>query len=123
MAIVLQNYEPALSNGATLFESGTAAIVSGSCTINTRQGIITTASLTTGTAAATTFDLINNKIGANSQIIVTIGNGTNTGGLPTAGFITTSVAGSCTIRVVNASSASDGTALNGTLKINFIVLA
>ena len=123
MTISLQNYDPALSSGAAIFDSGTASIVSGSCTINQRQGVITTASLTTGTASSVTFDLKNNKIGADSQIILTIGGGTNTAGLPALGELVTGAAGSCTIKVINADSSPAGTALNGTLEVNFIVLS
>lgn len=103
--------------------SSTATIVSGSCTINAQRGIITTDTLSTGTASSTTFDLLNNKIKSNSQIIVTLGGGTNTTGLPVLGKLNTGAAGSCTITIVNADSRPAGAALDGNLKVNFIVLA
>lgn len=105
-----------------LGDSGTGTVASGSATINTQRGIITTGSLTTGTATATTFDLVNNKISSSSQILATIVGGTNTGGLPAIGQCTVAASGSATIQIVNASSAPGGTAFNGTLKIAFLVL-
>ena len=103
--------------------SSTGTVTSGSALINAQRGVVTTASLTTATAAAHTFDLVNNKIGSASQVFVTITNGTNTGGLPTTGVVDVATTGSATIRIVNADSRPAGTAFNGTLKVNFIVLS
>lgn len=104
-------------------DSSTGTVASGSATINAQRGVVTTASLTTATAAAHSFDLVNNKIGSTSQVIVTVANGTNTGGLPTPGVLDVGATGSATVRIVNADSRPAGTAFNGTLKVNFIVLS
>ena len=104
-------------------DSSTATVVSGSATINAQRGVLTTSSLTTATAAAASFDLKNNKIGSDGQVMITVANGTNTGGLPTPGVVNVGATGSATIRIVNADSRPDGTAFNGTLKVNFIVLS
>lgn len=112
-----------LGTGIVLLGStSTGTIVNGSATINAQRGMLTTASLTTGTAAATTFDLKSNKIGTSSQLQLTLFSGSNTGGLPVLGQAVIGVAGSATITVVNADSSPAGTALNGTLKIAFVVL-
>lgn len=103
--------------------SGTGTVASGSATINAQRGVVTTGALTTGTASTYTFDLVNNKIGSESQVITTLSNGTNTGGLPSPGIVTVGTSGSATVTIVNADSSPAGTAFNGTLKVNFIVLS
>jgi hypothetical protein len=124
MAIELKNYDPAMSNGALVFGTpSTGTVSAGSVTINALAGIITTASLTTGTATAATFDLVNNKISSTSHILATIVGGTNTGGLPTLGQSVVAASGSATISLINADSRPAGTALNGTLKVAFVVLS
>ena len=107
-----------------LGNTGVASVVSGSCTVNAVRGIITTSALTTGTAAATTFDLMNTKLTTSSQLIVTLaGGGTNTAGLPVVGQVTCAANGSATVQLVNADSRPAGAALNGTLKLFFVVTA
>lgn len=123
MAINLKNYDPAImANGLPGYQSGTSTVASGSATINFPCGIATTGALTTGTATATTFDLVSDHIGSSSQVLATIVGGTNTGGLPTIGQCTVAASGSATISIVNADSRPAGTAFNGTLKVAFIVL-
>lgn len=103
--------------------SSTGTVASGSVTINATRGSITTATLTAGTASSETFDLVNNRIGLSSQILVSIGRWTGTTGLLTPGEAEVNVAGSATIRLVNADSRPAGSALNGTALIHFIVLS
>lgn len=143
MSIKERDYNPALMQGADINvggdafavlqltsvgtasvligDTGTGTIASGSASINAQRGVITTGSLTTGTASTYSFDLVNNKIGTTSQVLITLSNGTNTGGLPTPGIVTVSAQGSATIAIVNADCRPAGTALNGTLKVNFLV--
>ena len=123
MAINAKNYNPEImANGLPGFLSGTSTVAGGSATINFPCGIATTGALTTGTAAATTFFLVNDHISTTSQVLATIIGGTNTGGLPAIGQCTIGVAGSATISIVNADSTPAGSAFNGTLKVAFIVL-
>ena len=124
MALHEKNYDPAVAYGAingSLASTGTVA--NGSTTINFPSGVITTGSLTTGTAATTSFDLVSTYISAGSVIVATLAGGTNTGGLAVLSGVNAAVTGSATITIVNADSRPAGTALNGTLKINFSVLS
>lgn len=108
---------------ALVGDTNTATIVSGSATINAQRGVLATTALTAGTASSQTFDLINNKIGEGSQVVASITKWSGTGGFPVLGEIECNVAGSCTIRIVNANSAGAGGALDGTASIAFIVLS
>ena len=103
--------------------SSTATVVSGSCTINAQRGQITTDTLTAATASSETFHLLNTKLTSNCQIIASLGGGTNTTGLPILGVIKNSTAGSATFTIVNANSANDGAALDGNVKVNFVILS
>lgn len=107
--------------GITLVgDTSTGTVASGSATINSQRGIITTGALTTGTTTAATFDLVNNKIGAASQLFASVYNGTNSQGTPIIGNVQVATAGSATITIFNASTTA---VLNGTLKVNFVVLS
>ena len=122
MALNEKNYNPGVMAGNLPgYQSGTGTVSSGTVTINQPCGIITTASLTTGTATATTFDFVNNRISSTSEVLVSIVGGTNTGGLPTMGQCTVG-SGSATVSIVNANCTNAGSALNGTLKVAFVVL-
>lgn len=113
-------FTPTSGNLILVGDSGTATITNGSCTINKQRGVITTASLTTGSASVTTFDLKNDKIGTASQIFCSLYNGTNSAGIPVLSQVKVATAGSCSISVINPDPGPNP--LNGTLKVNFVVL-
>lgn len=114
MANTAKSYIPSLSS-----EVSTATATAGAATLNAQLGTITTEALTTAQDATYTLTLTNNFIAAGSIVIPTLANGSNTQGTPLLGR-TTPAAGSCTITVTNKHASAQ--ALNGTLKIGFVVL-
>ena len=98
-------------------ESGTCS--SSAVTINGYIGTITTESLTTAQNAVVTITLTNNKIAAGDLVFCTLSNGSNTQGTPMLGVVTPA-AGSCVIKLANKHASAE--ALNGTLKIGFMVV-
>lgn len=95
----------------------TAAATAGAATLNAKQGTITSEALTTAAGADYTLTLTNSNIYADSIITVSLDNGTNTTA-PIYVRLVTPAAGSATIVVRNAHASS---ALNGTIKVNFVV--
>lgn len=114
-------YYGASSGIALLGASGSATVAGGSITLNTQRGVATTASLSTGTLAVTSFDIVDSLIGAQSLVFASVYNGTNTGGAATIGTVQVKTAGSATVTIVNAGGAALG-AFNGTLLVPFVVL-
>lgn len=100
-------------------EEGTGTAATSAVTINNYFGVITTESLTTVQNAIETITLTNSKIAAGDMVFVSIANGTNTQGTPMPGLVTPA-AGSCTIKIINKHATAE--ALNGTLKIAFMVV-
>ena len=98
--------------------TGTATSTAGAGTINAQTGVITTEALTTAAGSTYTMTLTNSYISANSIVMVTVGKGTATAGEPVVQFVTPA-AGSAVILIRNVSAA---TALNGTIKIGFMVV-
>lgn len=96
----------------------TAAATAGAATLSKPSGVITSEALTTAAAATYTLTLTNTEIAATSQVLVSVGNGTNSAGLPVLATVTPG-AGSAVIVVRNAHAAA---AFNGTIKITFVVL-
>ncbi len=96
----------------------TASATAGAATLNKPSGVITSEALTTAAAATYTLTLTNSEIAATSQVLVTVGNGTNSAGLPVLATVTPA-SGSVVIVVRNAHAAD---ALNGTIKVAFVVL-
>lgn len=96
----------------------TATAVAGAATLNKMAGVITSEALTTAGLADYTLTLTNSDIAAADQILWSVGNGTNTQGDPVQG-VATPAAGSVVIVVRNAHATQ---ALNGTLKIAFVVV-
>lgn len=109
----------AASGLLTLAGSGTGTSAGGSVTINTQRGVITTESLTTGTLTVGFVDLKNSLITTSSQIFTSVYNGTNTAGIPVVTRVQVATAGSATLQFVNV----DTTPLNGTLKLNYLILS
>ena len=100
-------------------DTGTATSTAGAATINHTGGVITTEALTTGAGSDYSFTLTNNCITASSNVIITVGNGTNS----TTPYDVHSVqpaAGSVTFKINNGNGSA--TAFNGTLKIYFTVI-
>lgn len=97
---------------------GLATSTAAAATINLPRGQITTEAVSTAAAAVYTFTLTNSLIVPTSQLFVSVGNGTNTTGVPNVATVTTG-AGTATIAIQNIAAAA---ALNGTLKINFFVM-
>lgn len=98
---------------------GTGTTSSSAVTINDLVGLITTESLTTAQNAIETITLTNSKVAAGDLVFVTVGNGTNTQGTPMLGLVTVT-ANTVVIKVANKHASSE--ALNGTLKIGFMVV-
>lgn len=98
--------------------TGTATSTAGAATINAQTGVITTEALTTAAGATYTMTLTNSYIKAGSVVMVSVGKGTDTAGMPTVCFVTVS-ASTATIIIQNVHAAN---ALNGTLSIAFSVM-
>ena len=117
--MAVEKTDGAKSIGALAFGSHTTATgAAGAVTINAMSGVITTESLSTAAAAEGTYTITNSYVAAADIVLVSIGNGTNT----TLGAAVVSVtpgAGSFTVSYTNVHAAS---ALNGTLKIFFVVI-
>ena len=96
----------------------TATATAGAATLSKPSGVVTSEALTTAAAATYTLTLTNTEIAATSQVLVSVGNGTNSAGLPVLATVTPG-AGSAVIVVRNAHAAD---AFNGTIKITFVVL-
>lgn len=96
----------------------TVAAVAGAATLSKNSGVVTSEALTTAAGATYTLTLTNTKITATSQVVVSVGNGTNTGGIPTLATVTPA-AGSAVIVVHNAHASA---ALNGTITVTFLNL-
>lgn len=106
--------------GLVLLGSRTSAEASaGAATVNAQRGFVTSESLTTAAGAAYTLTLTNDKIGASSQVIPTVENGTNTQGIPVVSTSKVAAAGSVVILVYNLHASQ---ALNGTIIISFMVV-
>jgi hypothetical protein len=107
-----------MSAGAKLtLDAGTAAATAGAATLSKQTGTITTEALTTAPAAAYTLTLTNTQVTTASKVFVSVDNGTNTQGIPVVGLVTPG-SGSVVIKVYNLHASQ---ALNGTLKISFLV--
>lgn len=98
--------------------SGTVSAVAGAATLNTGRGVVTSESLTTAAGAVYTLTLTDSVITADSIVLVSVGNGSNTTVGPGLVGVVPS-AGSATIAVRNTHAAS---AFNGTIKISFVVI-
>lgn len=104
-------------SGLVTFDTGTASAVAGAATLSKASGTITSEALTTAAGSDYVLTLTNTLVSATSKVFVSVDNGTNT----TEGIAVNRVtpgAGSVVIRVRNTHAAS---ALNGTIKINFLV--
>lgn len=97
---------------------GLATSTAGAATVNLPLSSVTTESLTTAAAATYSFTLTNSLITATSVVTASVGNGTNSAGSPCITTITPA-AGSAVIVIQNIHASA---ALNGTLKLNVLVV-
>lgn len=104
----------AIENIASAGVAAAAAI-----TMNATAGKITSEALTTAQNAFYALTLTNSKIDANSIVLVTVADGTNTQGTPMVGQVKPG-AGTCLIEVINKHASAE--AFNGTVVISFLVI-
>jgi len=96
----------------------TAAATAGAATLNKNAGVITSEALTTAAGAQYTLTLTNSQVAAADQVMVSVQLGTATTGTPNVCTVTPA-AGSVVIVIQNIHAT---VALNGTIKIAFVVL-
>ena len=106
------------STGYRVINPSEATASSGAVTSNATAGTITSESLTTAQNAIYTLTLTNSEVKADSLVFVSVSNGTNTQGTPMIGRVQPAD-GSVVIQVINKHATSQ--ALNGTVKVNFVV--
>lgn len=99
-------------------DGATATAVAGAATLSKQCGVVTSEAITTAAGAAYTLTLTNTLIAATSILLVSFANGTNTQGTLELSLVTPG-AGSATIVIRNTHASQ---ALNGTIKISFLVL-
>lgn len=100
-------------------EVGTATSAAGAVTLADLIGIVTTEGLTTAQNALYTLTITNSRVAAADHVMVTIGNGTNTGGTPTLHTVTVTAN---TITIIVSNQHASAVAFNGTLKFYFEVI-
>jgi hypothetical protein len=96
----------------------TAQAASGAATLNKMSGVITTDSLTTAAGADYTLTLTDSDVAAGDSVFANIQGGTNSTGVPVL-LSATPGAGEIVFVVANLAASA---ALNGTLKIAFMVV-
>lgn len=96
----------------------TATATAGAATLSKSAGTVTSESITTAAAATYTLTITNTTVAAADQVFASVANGTNSAGAPTIMTVTPG-AGSLVVVVRNAHASA---ALNGTIKISFVVL-
>jgi len=109
----------AVTTNALHVDTGTktATASAGAATLNKMAGVITSESLSTAAGADYTLTLTNSDIAAADQVMASVQYGTSTAGTPAVATVATA-AGSATIIVQNIHATA---ALNGTIKISFVV--
>lgn len=95
----------------------TATATAGAATLNKDAGVITSEALSTAQGAAYTLTLTNSSIAATDQVMASVSLGTATTGTPAIATVKPA-AGSVVIVVQNISASA---ALNGTIKVAFVV--
>lgn len=99
--------------------AGTVTAAAAAATLAATAGKITSEALTTAQNAIYALTLTNSKIDANSIVLVTVADGTNTQGTPMVGQVKPG-SGTCLIEVINKHATAE--ALNGTVVISFLVI-
>lgn len=111
---------PGASSIAPLSQlKGTATATAGAATLHATVGVVTTEALTTAQDASYTLTLTNTLIDANSVVMVSVANGTNTQGTT---VVTKVTPGADSVVIVVTNKHATAQALNGTLKIAFAVV-
>jgi hypothetical protein len=104
---------PELSSG-----TDTATAAAGAATLNAQCGTITSEALTTAAAADYTLTMTNTRVDAGCVAFISLANGTNT----TAPIYAHSVTVTEDTLVVKVRNAHASAALNGTIKISFLLI-
>lgn len=99
---------------------GAAIAVAGAATLNTFSGKVTSEALTTAQLGIYTLTITNDKIKANSIVLVSLANGSNTGGTPIVGRVTPAN-GSLVVQVINQHASA--VAFNGTVVVSFLAIS
>ena len=108
-----------LSAGGSLnADSGTATATAGAATLSKMAGVVTSESLTTAAAATYTLTITNTACAAADIVFASVAMGTATTGEPVIATVTPG-AGSLVILVKNVAAAA---ALNGTIKVSFMII-
>lgn len=105
---------PQLSSG---IDAATA--VAGAATLNAQVGVITSEALTTAAGADYTLTLTNTRVDAGCVPFFTVVNGTNSAGGPCWAHSPVITEDQVVVKVRNTHGAN---ALNGTIKINFLLI-
>ena len=100
-------------------KGGTGTAASGAVTLNSKMGKVTTESLTTAQNAIYTLTITNSEIKADSVVMASVANGSNTQGTPMVVRVQPA-AGSLVVTVQNKHAADQ--ALNGTLVVSFLAV-
>ena len=95
----------------------TATAVAGAATLNKNAGVVTSEALTTAAGATYTLTVTDSAVAAADQVTASVQLGTATTGMPAVATVTPA-AGSLVIIVQNIHASA---ALNGTIKIAFVV--
>lgn len=95
----------------------TATATAGAATLNKNAGVVTSEALTTAAGATYTLTITDSAIAAADQVMASVQLGTATTGMPTVTTVTPG-AGSLVVVVQNIHAS---VALNGTIKIAFVV--
>lgn len=108
-----------ITGGALKLDTGTktASATAGAATLNKDAGVITSEALITAAGAVYTLTLTNSSIAAADQVFASVCYGTATAGMPAITTVTPA-AGSVVIKVQNVHASA---ALDGTIKIAFLV--
>lgn len=97
---------------------GGVTATAGAATGASQRGYVTTESITTAAGAAYTLTLTNPHVLANSVLLFSVANGTNTQGRVVAGRSKVTAAGTGVFIVENTHASQ---ALNGTLEISYVI--
>jgi hypothetical protein len=107
-----------LPGGSLNADTGLATAAAGAATLHKMAGVVTTEAVTTAAGADYILTLTNKTVSATDIVIATVNNGTNT----TAGITVCRVTPSAGSLVIFIRNLHASVALNGTLKICFLVV-
>ena len=99
--------------------SGTATATAGAATLNRKAGTVTSEALTTAGSGEYVLTVTNSYVAANSVVLCSVDTGTNTNVTGLVVRTVTPAAGNFHVHIYNASAS----ALDGTIKVSFLVAA